>query len=255
VVVEEADALQQETEANALMEDAEFQLGKAKPLLEEATRVLKEIKVDDFYVLASITNPTPTVVLGMEVSSIMMGHKPKKNINKRAPNDTNGFFDCAKSNLLNEPKKFMARMLNFDKNNIPESTVKRVGAIMQTPEFTMEKVKGASGALVAIHKWVEAMLQYHDLLKIVKPKQIKVDEMREKLKIVRASLAEKRQKLKEVDEMIENLERMHREKVELENSLNQQIEDCFKKLERAGKLISGLEGEKTRWTNTVFQLQ
>ena len=44
---------------------------------------------------------------------------------------------------------------------------------------------------------------------------------------------------------------MFREKVELENSLTQEIEDCNKKLERAGKLISGLEGEKTRWSQTV----
>jgi DUF438 domain-containing protein len=53
----------------------------------------------------------------------------------------------------------------------------------------------------------------------VKPKQAKVDEMREKLKVVRANLAEKRKRLKEVDELIENLERQYSEKVQLENSL------------------------------------
>lgn len=40
--------------------------------------------------------------------------------------------------------------------------------------------------------------------------------MNEKLSIVRANLAEKRKKLKEVEEKIESLERMFREKKEYE---------------------------------------
>lgn len=43
--------------------------------------------------------------------------------------------------------------------------------------------------------------------------------MNEKLAIVRANLAEKRKKLREVEEKIESLERMYREKLELEASL------------------------------------
>lgn len=35
-------------------------------------------------------------------------------------------------------------MVDFDKENIPESTVKRVNAILATDEFQLEKVKAAS---------------------------------------------------------------------------------------------------------------
>jgi dynein heavy chain len=63
------------------------------------------------------------------------------------------------------------------------------------------------------------MLSYHELLKIVGPKREKVAEMNAKLAVVRASLAEKRKKLREVEEKIDALERMYREKVELEASL------------------------------------
>lgn len=73
--------------------------------------------------------------------------------------------------------------------------------------------------MVAIHKWVTAMMSYHELLKIVNPKRQKVAEMNEKLSIVRANLIEKRKKLKEVEEKIESLERMFREKKEYEQSL------------------------------------
>jgi dynein heavy chain len=149
----------------------------------------------------------------------------------------------------------MQKMIDFKKDAIPESTVKRVGAIMSSEDFTLEKVKSASQALVAIHKWVSAMLSYHELLKIVGPKREKVAEMNAKLAVVRASLAEKRKKLREVEEKIEGLERMYKEKVELEANLQKQIGDCMIKLDRAGKIISGLEGEKTRWTQTVERLE
>jgi dynein heavy chain len=63
------------------------------------------------------------------------------------------------------------------------------------------------------------MISYHELLKIVGPKRAKVAEMNAKLSIVRASLAEKRKRLREVEEKIDSLERMYREKVELEATL------------------------------------
>lgn len=169
--------------------------------------------------MSSIKKPTPAVVLGMEISCYMMGLKAKKTNVGKVDGDTNGYFDLARSNLLNNPGAFMQKMVDFDKENIPESTVKRVNAILNSEEFTLEKVKTASQALVAIHKWVSAMMQYHELLKIVNPKRLKVAEMNEKLSIVRAKLAEKRKKLREVEEKIESLERMYREKLELEASL------------------------------------
>jgi len=255
VAEKEAKATEQESEANALKDAAESELSKAAPLLEEATRVLKELKVEDLYILGSFNNPTGTVVIGMELSCVMMGLKPKKNLPKRAANDIAGFFDCAKSNLLNNPKNFREKMINYDKDNIPEAIVKRANTILESPDFTLEKVKSASGALVAIHKWVSAMISYHQLLKIVNPKRAKVAEMKEQLAIVSADLAEKRQQLKEVDERIEELERMFREKINQEDALTKEIDECNKKLERAGKLISGLQGEKIRWTNTVKQYE
>jgi len=49
-------------------------------------------------------------------------------------------------------------MKEYDKERIPEAVVKRVNAILESEDFTMEKVKSASGALVAILKWSSAMM-------------------------------------------------------------------------------------------------
>lgn len=75
------------------------------------------------------------------------------------------------------------------------------------------------------------MCDFYELLKIVKPKEEKVQEMKEMLMIVRKNLKEKRQRLKEVEDHLEELERMFREKVAQEESLLKDIEDCNKKLD------------------------
>jgi dynein heavy chain len=98
------------------------------------------------------------------------------------------------------------------------------------------------------------MMKYHDLLKIVNPKREKVNEMNAKLKIVRASLAEKRAKLKAVQDKIAELERTYQEKVDFEASLQAKIDDANLKLTRANKIIDGLASEKERWTLTVARL-
>jgi dynein heavy chain len=254
VARDEAEAAAQEEEAEALKREAEIELGKATPLLDEAARVLQELKKDDFYVLAGIKKPTAAVVLGMEVSCHMMQIKPKKAQQNKVEGDGGGYFVTARSELLSNPAQFVKSMQEYDKERIPEGVVKRVNAILGSEDFTMEKVKSASGALVAILKWSSAMMQYHELLKVVNPKRAKVREMNEKLAIVRASLAEKRKRLKEVEEKIDGLTRMFEEKTRLEASLQAKIDDCNKKLERASKIIAGLAGEKTRWTETVARL-
>jgi dynein heavy chain, axonemal len=78
VAKESAAAQAQEKEAAELKADAEFELSKAVPLLEEATRVLKELKKDDLYSVAAVKQPTPNVVTCMEIACHMFQHKPEK---------------------------------------------------------------------------------------------------------------------------------------------------------------------------------
>jgi len=129
-----------------------------------------------------------------------------------------------------------------------------VNAILDHPDFNPDAIKKASEALLGICKWSMAMMKYYELLKIVNPKRAKVAEMNIMLKEVRARLAEKMAKLREVEEMMARLEATYQQKLAEEAALIAKIDDCNKKLERAGKIIGGLTGEKQRWTDTVARL-
>lgn len=56
--------------------------------MDEAAKVLKELKKDDFYIISAIKKPTPAVVLGMELSCHMMDLKPKKTNLGKVDGDT-----------------------------------------------------------------------------------------------------------------------------------------------------------------------
>ena len=65
---------------------------------------------------------------------------------------------------------------------------------------------------------------------------------------MQAALAEKRAKVKAIED---NLNMLNNEKAELEakaTKLDQDLDVCKKKIVRANKMIEGLAGEKERWT-------
>jgi dynein heavy chain len=183
----------------------------------------------------------------MEIACHMFQHKPEKKDMGTSPNDTHGYFKCARSKLLGNPNGFLKDMVEYDKEHIPEKTVKLVNAVFKRPEFSFDAVKAAFEALFGICKWANAMMTYHELLKIVNPKREKVAEMNVMLKEVRARLKEKMDALREVEERMEKLEATYQEKLAEEAALVAKIEDCNKKLERASKIMDGLAGEKSRW--------
>ncbi|CAK0800304.1 unnamed protein product, partial [Prorocentrum cordatum] len=65
---------------------------------------------------------------------------------------------------------------------------------------------------------------------------------------VMAELSEKKRQLKEVQDNVESLRSGLRDAKKKKDDLAIQVDDCSRRLVRAEKLITGLGGEKTRWT-------
>ena len=174
---------------------------------------------------------------------------------QKAQYDPQGYFETAQLNLLNEPAKLLQKFKDFDRENIPDKIVRKVMPILNREDVNTKKVANASKALLAFYLWISAMMKYNKVLKRVKPLREQAAKMDKELFRVRAYLAEKRKMLKEIDEKIEKLEQLFREKVEQETTLMNMINDCNVKVERASKLINGLQSEKDRWTETVTSLK
>lgn len=122
-------------------------------------------------------------------------------------------------------------------------------------DFDPNNIKQVSAACEGLCKWVRAMEVYDRVIKIVAPKKAKLAEAEAELALQMDTLNAKRAQLQEVTDKLQALNdefaAMTKQKKELEDN----IDLCSQKLDRAEKLIGGLGGEKNRWSQTAQNLQ
>merc|ERR1719281_612519 len=116
--------------------------------------------------------------------------------------------------------------MTYEKDNIPDSVIKKVQTYIERDDFEPAQIKKSSAACEAICMWVRAMYKYHWVARAVEPKRVRLREA----------------------------EAEYGEAVAKQEQLARQIEDCQVKMERAGKLIGGLGGERQRWSDLVKTL-
>ena len=98
-------------------------------------------------------------------------------------------------------------MIDYDKDNIPDTLIAKVKPMMEIEVLQEAKIKSASVALVAVRLWVNAMITYHEVLKVVGPKRLIVSKMTAKLEIVMKNLNEKRAIVKAINEKLDKLDK------------------------------------------------
>lgn len=257
VSIEESKVAAEAAEVKKVKDDADADLATALPALDEAVKKVKQINVNDFYELKGIAMPGLSIVKCFEVvlQFFPKQGKPKKpTTDKEKAADPDGYFTLAKKGLLGNPKQFLQDLINYDKDNIPDALVSKVKPMMELDAMSEARIKSASQALVAIRMWVNAMITYHEVLKIVNPKRAIASEKQAELDVIMKELNEKRAMVRAIDEKLANLAAKMNELERKSKELQENIEDCGKKLVRAEKMIGGLAGEKERWTRTVAEL-
>uniref|UniRef100_A0A673XVJ3 Dynein axonemal heavy chain 12 n=1 Tax=Salmo trutta TaxID=8032 RepID=A0A673XVJ3_SALTR len=251
VKVDEAVANEQAMAAKAIKDECDADLAIAMPILESALSALDTLTNQDITVVKSMKSPPPAVKLVMEAICILKGLKPD-----RIPDPSGSgkkvedFWGPAKK-LLGD-MKFLQSLHEYDKENIPPHLIAIIRKqYITNPDFVPEKIRTASTAAEGLCKWVRAMESYDKVAKVVAPKKEKLAQAEGELKVAMESLRKKQAALKEVQDKLaklqQTLEANKNKKADLENQV------C-KKLERAEQLIGGLGGEKTRWSETAFNL-
>uniref|UniRef100_A0A8C9NAY7 Dynein axonemal heavy chain 3 n=1 Tax=Serinus canaria TaxID=9135 RepID=A0A8C9NAY7_SERCA len=215
-------------------DECEADLAEAMPALEAAEAALNTLNPSDITLVKSMQNPPGPVKLVMESICKMI----------------EDFWGPAKK-LLSDIK-FLDRLKSYDKDRIPPPIMKKIREkFMNHPDFQPEVVKNVSSACEGLCKWVRAMEVYDRVQKVVAPKRERLQEAEAILDVQMQKLQVKQAELKEVVDRLQALQdefdEMNNKKIELENN----IERCSLKLVRAEQLISGLGGEKDRWTEAA----
>lgn len=118
----EVEAFQKEVQAIA--DDAKADLAEALPVLESAVKSLNALNKNDIVEMKSFSKPPPLVMLTMEAVCTLRQEKPD--------------WDTAKK-MLGE-SAFMENLKTFDKENIPDSVIKKLKKYVITP-FTSNKLQ------------------------------------------------------------------------------------------------------------------
>jgi len=238
VAAEEVQVRAQKEEAQQLAASAKADLDLAMPALESAVESLGALNKGDITEIRSFTKPPPLVQTVMEAVTILLNQKP----------------DWATAKQLLGQADFMSKLFNYDKDNIPPATLKKLKKYLDMEDFVPSAVEKVSKAAKSLCMWVRAMDVYSNIAKNVAPKRAKLKEMEDLLETAEAKLKQKADELAAVEARVEKLKQDCDIMVQEKNRLADDIDQTAKRLDRAGRLIQGLGGERARWEEAVTDL-
>ena len=257
VLAQEEAANAKAAEAQAIADDAQADLDKALPALDQALNSLKLLTKADIVEVKAMRNPPAGVRLVMEVVCIIFGQKPKM-VEDKSPGAKPGAkvadYWEASSKMVQDPVAFLSSLLEFDKDGITAETIEKVEPYIQRDDFKPEIIQKVSKACTSICKWGIAMYTYYMVSLQVAPKRAALAEAQASLEVTKKELAAAKDTLAEVEAKVAALNAKLDEANGKKKDLQDQSDRCEAQLERAGKLIGGLGGEKVRWNNTIVAL-
>lgn len=155
----------QANEIRIIKEEAQAELNKAIPALKEAEEALNKLNKNDVTEIKGFSSPPAAVQMVMEAVCILLGEKTEWAAIKQVMMDMS----------------FIDRLKNFDRNNIPEPTLKRLRTYTSRPDFDPVLVGQKNLASKSMCMWCKAMDNYSKVAKEVEPKKKKVAELEAKM--------------------------------------------------------------------------
>ncbi|KAL6751111.1 dynein heavy chain 5 [Haematococcus lacustris] len=235
--------------ANAIKTECEEALAEAIPILESAIQALDTIKPADIKLVQSFKNPPSAIKLVMEAVCVLLDVKPTR---LKDPGGSGKMIDDywpSAQKVLTDPN-FLRTLKEYDKDNVQPKIIERIRKeYTSLPDFNPANAAKASSAAEGLCKWVCAMDSYDKVAKVVAPKRAALAEAEAVYGEVMTALKAKQADLKEVMDRLGALEGRLEHSMAEKLRLESEVELCTQKLDRAEKLITGLGGEKMRWTD------
>jgi dynein heavy chain len=227
-----------ENEVSTMATDCQRDLDEALPAYESAIKALDSLDKKSIVELKSFKSPPAAVGLTMNAVCLLFGVKQEWGEAKKLMGDM----------------RFLDKLKEFDKDNIPPKIIKSLNKWMMNEEFTPQHIQSVSSACTSICMWVRAMYTYDKVAKNIAPKREKLQTAKASLKEVQDKLREKQSALQTVLETVASLKKKLSETEQKKQDLESQVGKTTAQLGRAEQLISSLGDEKGRWGESKTQL-
>ncbi|KAK0627667.1 dynein heavy chain, N-terminal region 1-domain-containing protein [Immersiella caudata] len=209
-------------------------LARAEPAVEEAKASVSNIKRQHLTEVRSMPTPPQGVRLALDSVCTLLGHKVS---------------DWKQIQAIVRRDDFIANIINFDNENQMSKAlrVKMRNEFLANPEFTFEKVNRASRACGPLVQWVEAQVNYAEILDRVGPLREEVGQLEEQALQTKAEA-------KAVEVTIDNLEKSiatykteYAALISETQAIKAEMSRVQFKVDRSVKLLDSLSSERTRW--------
>jgi hypothetical protein len=162
----------------------EAELAEAKPLLEEAKKLVSSISKRQLDEIRVLKKPPAVVELVMSAVAVILGNKIKswKDIQK----------------CLSSPT-FIPSVLDFDTMKLKKKVREECKKYVKHQDFNEERANKASKVAGPLVKWVKSQVKYSELLDVVRP-------MQKEIKLLKKKLDKKQKQLQMCIDVVNELE-------------------------------------------------
>ncbi|KAG6458751.1 hypothetical protein O3G_MSEX011030 [Manduca sexta] len=250
---EQAVAEKMATETTAMAEDAQRDLDEALPALRAAEQALQELNRNDIVEVKAMKKPPGGVVLVIESLCVVFDIKPIKEPGASFGEKVLNYWKPG-SQMLADPTAFLDSLMKYDKESITEDMIKKLKKFVQNPDYEPTKIAKVSKACMSLCMWVHAMYKFYHVNKAVAPKKAALEQATRDLRAVQAVLAAAQDKMQALLEGIAKLNAYLQEKEDEKRKMEDDINLCLARMDRANRLLNGLSSERVRWIKTIKEL-
>uniref|UniRef100_A0A8C4GZ62 Dynein heavy chain 9, axonemal n=1 Tax=Dicentrarchus labrax TaxID=13489 RepID=A0A8C4GZ62_DICLA len=222
--------------------DCEEDLAKAEPALLAAQDALNTLNKNNLTELKSFGSPVAAVT--NVTAAVMVLTAP----GGKVPKDRS--WKAAKV-MMAKVDAFLDCLINFNKENIPETCLKAIQPYLQDPEFQPELVASKSNAAAGLCSWVLNIVKFYEVYCEVEPKRQALSKANAELAAAQEKLSAIKSKINHLNENLAKLTAKFEKATADKLKCQQEAESTAHTISLANRLVGGLASENVRWAEAV----
>ena len=219
-------------------------LAKAEPAVLEAQRSVSNIKRQHLTEVRSMGNPPAGVKLALESVCTLLGHRVEH-------------WKAIQGIVRRED--FIASIVNYDNERqmTPNLREKMRREFLSNDDFTFERVNRASKACGPLVQWVEAQVNYSEILDRVGPLRAEVEELEDHALQTRAEAQAIENTIVKLQDSIETYKTEYAALISETQAIKNEMSRVQTKVDRSVRLLDSLSSERGRWeeASRSFEIQ